>query len=481
MTEYISLDTNKRTPSNDLNSTKPLYISKVTITSSNEDLFVSDSFLKSLLNPVLSTPLQNLKTTLQTFENIEDKLYQTDLFEDVKISLDTNQATSSKIKTLFDDISVYDIKVDSPIPITANIFIKPNKPLVDPNYTWTISNNKSIFSWSKNWINSLNRADQHYINASATYDLDSTKWKNFKFDGLSTYPLVPFTSVKSVSGISLFKPLQQSKDYIQYLVESGFRKDMRFPEEVGVKSSNLYTGLAINGAIKDEGNNNCLVLNKTILENMQIYKKTSILSKFSTDSRIFVKGIPRYGSYFNIYYEYVLNGLNDSKKLSPELLHLSNVSRFGINFEKYFTLFQDAILCSLLVRTGTSIKPSINMFNWETKRREANEFPVPSYLEERPHEKNDGIAFYNVCLNASVPLFSKCKFSPLRFQNSIQLERYNNCCPHKQRKPDITGTLGLVYKSESAYFDIGYTLPIGKIAGHDTKAGFAMNASISFL
>lgn len=448
--------------------TNPVYVSKVTVTSLDQGYQLPEGVYRSILGPILSNPLQNLRSTYGLLKDVQNSLYQTQLFQNVEIKLDTNKVgPKGSSNFTFESKELEGVKLTQPTPVAANIVVKPINPAECPRFTWTQLQNRNILSFSKTFSNLFNRADQQRFFLDTRYDNQAEKWTNTRFSFLSAFPFLPAPALKILFGSTVKR--QSCNDTPSVVLETGLKYDLKnkFPDGY---ISNLYTGLNVKGEPSE-------ILSK---QSSNISSIANISSRFTLDTRKYAGEYPTEGSFINLFHEYHLKNNEDDSTLTDIFNRFNKNNKINLNVERYYNFFKERLLFSVIIRTGSSVKPTINPFNWETKPENFKSFPPPTYLVERPPDRKDGIAFYNLFLKAHLPLSFSNPQTPLKLHSSLLFERYSHCCPIKRRTPFISSTTGIMYKTSNAFFQAGYTIPIGDSIGEVCPAGLTLSASISY-
>ncbi|EDO17320.1 hypothetical protein Kpol_1062p28 [Vanderwaltozyma polyspora DSM 70294] len=443
--------------------TKPLYISQVSVENDSSDHPLSSSFLQNVLENVVSNPIQNVDTALGSFIDIKRNLLFTGLYNDVDVTLGADKGGSLlnlSLKMVTDKIGI-----ESIVPTSATIRLKPNDLVTNLQTTFTTTSNDCSVNFHKLWPNFLGIADREAIDFGAKYNLQSTSWIQKYFKGEF---ILPFTKVPSLRTVLSVDVSEDKVSHLQRLncnYKAGIQK-LWLKDDLNTFPV-FYSGLSIV--------NNKPIFNGEIPIDVPSPEQTPSyqsgwLTTFSKDSTKWLGSFPNSGECLNLKNEYVLSQLDsDNKPIN------TNINRFEANFEKYVSILNSRVITTVLMNGGFQFP--------------IDESTRSTFVGESWDKRNSLIK--DIILNKSDMNF-KCGFissfklpnteldSPLRLQISALTEnKFKGLANYFDGCAADTG-VSLVYKTKDTNMALSYKVPLMQSSNSPATSGFSFDIAITY-
>lgn len=461
-------------------ATKPLYITSVSVDGDNQFTPLSDALYKSILDPVLSQPLQNIDNAMNNFSEIKKKLFFTGLFQDVKITLD-NDVSGASFDFLKENVSK-EYGVELPLPTVAKIDLIPalyNKLCLTSGTSDMLSSMGGRISF----INALGKAETLILQSDINYVPFSGKLNEKSLDGKFLLPLQKNPSIKAVidvnyAGIDLFKQ--------PFLAAVDQHKQQQYSFNIGVQKNWLCnkTGNApilfngVSTVIRNlYGFNDIANVSESIKQFNGSFIKSSFVSQITNDTRKFVGLFPISGSRFNLVNEYVLTQAFSKNKTVPQE---NNFDKACLSYEHHNSYLNNRITSSLDFSCGAIIPTGSKAAIVHTMDR----FYLGGLKSLKGFELNTvgssgGNFFYRLGITSSYRLPNATANSPLRFQVFFNAGDSLNKRELPQSFAAATG-FSVVYKTALANMDLTYALPLTEREQDVAKPGFSFGVELSF-
>ncbi|SCU85816.1 LAME_0D02982g1_1 [Lachancea meyersii CBS 8951] len=453
---------------------KPLFITSVTIDGDNKLSPLSDSIYKSVLEPVLSQPLQTLKQSTNNFTEIKRKLVYTGLFRDVRISLD-KETSAARLEKLPED-AIKDYNLENPIPTAATILLSPiefNKV----SATSTTTDSVSAFGGRYSVINALGRAEV------------LTLQNELRF--------VPFKGAidENTLETKLVVPLQQNPS-VKAVVDASYAKvDLRGRTCVEPQNQTVQNHASVNLGVQKAWINNKFKCVPTFYSGLSViardfkdptsvtgpdcpYIKNSLVSHLLFDNRKFFGLFPSSGVKLAINNEYVISQKLDKNSGSSDPSE-GNFNKFALTLQGQRSFFKNRVVNSLDFACGGIIPTG----QTPSRVHHIDKFYLGGMDSLKGFEKNavgkyGGDFFYKLQLASSFKLPNTPADSPLRLQCFLNGGDVFAGKPSRFSYAASSG-VSLLYKSSVANMDLTYALPITNRIQDATKPGFSFGVSLS--
>ncbi|SCU79833.1 LADA_0B03422g1_1 [Lachancea dasiensis] len=455
-------------------SLKPLFITTVSIDGDNQLSPLSDAVYKSVLEPVLSQPLQTLEQSMTNFSEIKKKLIYTGLFKDVKVSLD-REAKGAGLQNLPED-AIKDYNLESPIPTAARIFLTPMQ-FNNVCLTSTTGDSQSALGGRYSFINTWGKAEVLTLQSELKAVPFSPNRGERNFEAKLMVPLQKNPSVKAVIDASYAKIDLRDLNYVAS-EDQGLQSQAAL--NIGVQKTwitknlssapFLYNGLSIvarniasaNGSEKSKSP----------------FSKSSFVSHFSFDNRKFFGLFPAFGVKLAASNEYVISQkLGQSSDTIGSQEHSFN--KFAITAEAHRPIFKNRIINSLDIAFG-GIIPTVQS---TSTTHYMDKFYLGGLASLKGFERNSvgqqgGDFFYKLRLASSFKLPNTPSDSPLRLQCFL-----NGGDVFDGKLDNFYGAassgISLLYKSRLANMDLTYAIPFSYRNQDIAKPGFSFGVSLS--
>ncbi|SCV06052.1 LANO_0H21044g1_1 [Lachancea nothofagi CBS 11611] len=456
-------------------SLKPLYISTISIDGDNKANPLSDAVYKSVLDPVLSQPLQTLDQSLKNFSEIKRKLIHTGLFRDVKVSLD-KETSGLGLKNLPEE-AIRDYSLESPISTVARIQLTPMQ-FNNMSVTSTTSDSLSAFGGRYSFINSLGRAEVLTLQSELKFTPFQGKVDEKTFEAKLMAPLQKNPSLKAVIDANFAKVDLRNKNFVepenrtqqnQGSLHIGVQKHW-FNSKI--KSTPvLYNGLSIVARnLKDPNSSANLESPLT---------KNSIVSHFLFDNRKFFGLFPASGVKFSVNNEYVISQ-DLTKHTKTTGGREESFDKLALAVEAQRPFFKNKVVNSLDFACG-GIFPTAESSGLV---HHMDKFYLGGLASLKGFERNSvgqygGNYFYKLRVASSFKLPNTPADSPLRLQFFLNGGDVSNGMSTKNLSYAASSGVSLLYKSSLANMDLTYALPITNRSQDIAKPGFSFGVSLS--
>ncbi|SCU85221.1 LAFA_0D14532g1_1 [Lachancea sp. 'fantastica'] len=455
---------------------KPLFITSITVDGDNKSSPLSDAVFKSVLEPVLSQPLQTLEQSVTNFSDIKRKLVFTGLFKDVRVVLDKETEASGLDKIPEDAIKDYSL--ESPIPTAAKIVLSPIE-LNKATATSTTSDSISAFGSRYSVINALGRAEILTLQNQLRFVPFKGSVDENSLEAKLVVPLQKNPSVKAVVDANYAKI--DLRDV--HFVESHDRTlQNQASVNIGVQKAWLsgkfeciptfYNGLSIVARnFKDPFSASTAAADTP-------YVKNSLVSHFSFDNRQFFGLFPSSGVKFALNNEYVLSQKQENESVSTTG-HGGSFNKIALTLQAQRSFFKNMVINSLDFACG-GIVP---LGETASKVHHIDKFYLGGLSSLKGFCRNEvgsngGDFFYKLQVASSFKLPNTPIDSPLRLQCFLNGGDVFSAKPSTFSYAASSG-LSLLYKSSVANMDLTYALPITNRPQDVAKPGFSFGVSLS--
>lgn len=452
-------------------STKPLYFSKVTIEGDNSSCPLSDSFYKAILDQALTNPLQNVNTSLMTFQDIKRNFLYTGLYQDVNVSFEEDTAGAS-IEYLRGKVP-REYGIELPIPTHAKVLLKPSVVYNNSAATTTLEDDSAAVDFCRTWMNQLGFADSAMLYWGIKYDPVKASWGNMSSKGDFSIPLTRNPSIRGLlnfeyselTGLNDFQALGEKK--FEYITSMGFQKSWLLNNCKSIPT--FYSGLSFTGR------NNGMETNKE--QNSVFSLKTGIISQFCHDSRKFYGTLPVSGHLVKVNNEYVVS---QSEMASVDESIDASFEKFQMSYEHHSSFFKNVLTRSFDFQFGGILPMGEN-----AKVDSQDKFYLGGSCSMKGFQSKGVSAggnnfYYKFGLRSSHKLFHNPLNSPLRFQ--LFLDFGNAFSSIKNAFDSYAASTGasLVYKTPQGDMDLTYAYPLTSRSQDITKPGFSFGLTFSY-
>lgn len=333
-------------------SLKPLYFTSISVDGEKKLRPLSDATYNSVLEPVLSQPLQTLEQSLANFTEIKKKLIYTGMFSDVKISLDKD-TSGNGLKDLHQD-AIKELSLESPVPTIARILLKP---LEFNKLCFTSSTNDTVPSLGARYsfVNALGKAEIVTLQSEVKYIPFKNTALEKTLDAKVVVPLQKNPSVKAVfdtnyANIDLHgQPFVEKKDQHrqrQVSVNVGVQKQW-LTSKMNL-SPVFYNGFSVVARnlhdVPNEASGAIRQFNAPFLKN-------SFVSQLVIDNRKFFGLFPASGVKIALNNEYVLSQRFE-KDSGNDMALDEGFNKCALSLEAQRSFFKNKIINSLDIACG---------------------------------------------------------------------------------------------------------------------------------
>lgn len=456
--------------------TRPFYLTSVEIYEGNSANSLSDTLYKSILNNLLSTPLQNLSCLLENCEDVKYKFLHTGLFKDISVTLD-NDTTDSSINFLKRNVS-NEYGSELPLPIIAKIKLIPgisNSTLLNTFISDSSFDSKSFISF----VNVLGRAETLTFFGNFNLMSSESKFHERLFGTNLSFPLQKDPSIKAIVDVrygiprnidNIFKNNSQRKS--DFFLKLGIQKHWIFNKTLS--SPIFFNGIFIQTRnLNDSKDSSGIPDSITNIDGSFI--KNSFITQISDDARQYIGLFPINGYKYNILNEYLLLHGSSRENIFPQE---RNYDKITASYEYHKSYFQNCITSSFDVKFGSIIplgnkEPLVNIIDNHNLRDLASLKGFKKANSLQDHSK----FFYKLGMFISFKLPNKPVSSPLRLQTFLQFGDNSNKIPSF---PKFSSTgLSLIYKTAVADMNLSYTIPLIHESQDSFKPRFSFSTSFS--
>lgn len=461
-------------------ATKPIFLTSIAVDGDNKLSPVSNALFESILDPVLSQPLQTLEHTLESLDEVREKIMYTGLFQEVTVSLDNDVSAASvdKLKKSFPE----DYALEYPLPSIAKINLKP---LEYHKYSVTSSTSDTFSSLGGriSFINSLGRAESLVVQGDARYTPFEGKIDEQSVNTKLLLPLQKNPSLKAVLDLTYAKLDFSNQPFLdtadehkqnQYSLSLGVQKHWISKRTEAAPS--LFTGVTM-VARNVYGFKEPNAVSDSIKQFNGTFVKNSFITQFLHDSRKFFGLFPASGSKFAIKNEYVLaQNFPNRKEAVPQD---KNFDKLGISYEKHVPFFKSLIVNSMSFAYGGIFQIGEPPAVVHTM----DKFYLGGLATLKGFERNSigehGGHFYcKLALASSFKIPNTPANSPLRMQFFLNAGDVFNKGPLPQSLASSSG-ISLIYKTALANMDLTYAVPLSNRITDGHKPGFSFGVALS--
>ncbi|SJM85265.1 uncharacterized protein ZBIST_2150 [Zygosaccharomyces bailii] len=460
--------------------TKPLYISKISLTGEEGSSPLSDSLCKAILGDALSQPLQNVENSIHVFEHVKRKLLFTGLFKDVTVTLD-NDIDGAPLGMLRKGIP-QSLGLEMPLLTHVRIWLHPAVNLDSLMATTTLSDDVISLVGRKTWRNLLGQADAETLNLGFHWNPVSSHWDAKSIKGAFSLPLVKVPSVRAVLEVQSSQRDLRSRPFItqedehteqEFSVDAGFEK--RWLCDKSRSMPLLYTGISVARRNLQRLGPKASQLYSTFAGP---FDKTSILSYFTHDTRKCVGSFPLSGFQLTCKNDYVISQWQGASKQLPQS---KNFDKAEFQFQHHASYWANRITRSLELEGG-----GIYFLGSETETVHPQDRFYLGGLNSLKGFHYNGVGlggrnfYYKLGLSVSHKLINTPLESPLRLQ--YFLNAGNSAGDFKTIFDSYAAATGvsLLYKTPEAVMDLTYAHPLTARPGDLSKPGLSLGVSLSF-
>ncbi|AMD21602.1 HFL254Wp [Eremothecium sinecaudum] len=456
---------------------KPVYVSSVEVTDTVSNPLSEGSF-KTILNPLLSNPLQSLTTTISALKNIEKKLMLTGLYDDVSISLTEDH--SEFVKQFLKDATPKDINMDLPLPISAQIKLTP----VSYRNLSLISTTRDNFASVGGRVSLLNKYGYaETINLQGELNVDPFTG-NLNEKAANVKCSVPFLHDPSVKSVFDFSYSLSDLREQPWIAESDQGRHRQLGLNIGVHKpwmslNQFYTPTTFNGL--------SIILRDLVpktdateisLPSKNVYSKLSLISQMLYSNIKSIGTVPTQGVKVNFTNEFVL-------KQSAAGQNFGNTfDKLTLSCEAHRSFLSEQLTTSLNFSCGSIFSPSTD--GKVPDVHFMDRFYVGGLSSLKGFQTNmvgntSGDSFYRLGLYSSIGLPKMPKISPIKLQtfvNAGDVFALKDGIPEKFAA--ATG-VSLIYSSRIGNLDLTYAIPLTSRPQDEAKPGFSFGVKIAFM
>lgn len=460
--------------------TKPLYISKISIDGDNVNSPLSNSSYKAILDQALTQPLQNVGSSLYTFGDIRRKLLCTGLYQDVKITLESDPDITSQ--DYLRERVPRELGIELPLATHAKILLTPSAVYNSTAGTTSLFDDRASMAVTRSCMNLFGRGDSEYIHMGLNYDPETSKWEGKSLKGLLSVPLTKNPSVRANLNLDAVKMDMRSKPYLnpedghdlyQYSLSAGLQKRWIMEQVTAVPT--LYAGIS--------SSNRCISgledqASETFTKYSGNFNKIAVDMKFHNDTRKYFGTFPISGYELLIHNEYVIS---QSNALHQSLPTERNFSKLHFSWQHHTSHWQNKLTNSLDIQLGALIP-----FGSEQDGIHPLDQWYLGGLDSLKGFQSNSVGlrgsnfYYKLCLTSSQKVIKTPLDSPLRLQFFMNLgNTFNDLRCARNSCAAATG-VSLVYKTPQADVDFTYALPLTSRLQDISKPGISFGVTFSY-
>ncbi|KAL6940652.1 hypothetical protein ACO0QE_004564 [Hanseniaspora vineae] len=452
----------------------PLRINKVTVNqnpvedvkitaNTATNLLLSEKFYQSLLQPILEQPIQNAHNTIEQLKIIQNKIYQTGLFEHVEFKVDIDKlGQPSPVSGSPNGL----LPTPLPVSTTINLFPKVLNEyfLTTSLSTANLNNNEIVLNSIK--YNTLGKAEKLLYTLGLKYDLDSNSFKSSLAKAQFLFPLPKNPSINGVFALNYINSDRLFNDDKHFNFSLGLLKHW--------KSCELFGGLAFTRRSVGDAS------------------KTSLVGSYIKDKRFFVGMLPVQGSYIEVNNDLVFAQTRNGNIENNN----ANYNKFNMKLDLYKSWMNNALTSSLETSFGAIASTAAAGNTLIVEKEDQLDFPnLKGFQYQTKSIKDLGALNCKAALSCKLPFQNK--LSPLRFQMFTSFNQmFNPAASSSANNRNSVGTMcggllqkdrlyssygcSLIYKTELADLDLSYSIPVSNNNSSIAAPGFSVGCALSF-
>lgn len=455
---------------------QPLELTKIEV--SGADL--QDSFCKKLLSNLLSDKYVSITELNRELGRVEKNLKRTGLFEDIDIVIDSEGVAGKTVLKGEPQLGPNHIN----LPTVIRIKLKEH---ACSNYSSLANSTEDYLGFGLKYqdANFLKNASNMLVDIKVNYDPIRNVWNDKKWDFRLSVPVPNNTSLKTVFNPSISFLDKQKFSSHDFISTGGF-----FGIEKSVCVSKLTSGIQLtNRRITNVANSAADSIRTDAGDDI----KVSFRTNFKVDSRKFVDRFPVSGVLTDLDLEW--SGFNnidhESQSAARTGSNANDMNTFvksQFNWQSNKSMLNNLLTSQLSFSVGSIFAASTN----KTPVHIADKFFLGGLNSLKGFHTNSvglidgndyigGTSFFKLGLSTFSTLPNTSPASPLRVYNFINCgDVVDSLTLSTLKSPAIASGIGLVYKSESAQFDLMYAIPLSSRAQDNAKPGLSFGLSLNF-